>query len=117
MVAHCFATSTGSRNASERTFMPNFIRRVRPAIAAIAVIDSRMGFSLMMPVGLPERVDAARFAQVDPAPKIRGVGEREIGEAETDANGHVDLSIALMLVPNRRPEARVHLRAVAILLQ
>ena len=31
MVAHCLATSTGSRKASETTFMPNFSRRVRPA--------------------------------------------------------------------------------------
>jgi hypothetical protein len=43
MVAHCFASSTGSRNASDTTFMPNRIRRVRPASAAIVVIDSRNG--------------------------------------------------------------------------
>ena len=43
MVAHCLASSTGSRNASDTTFMPNRMRRVRPAKAAIVVIDSRNG--------------------------------------------------------------------------
>src|SRR5262245_856431 len=46
MVAHCLASSTGSRNASDTTFMPNFMRRVRPAKAAIVVIDSRNGWRL-----------------------------------------------------------------------
>src|SRR6185312_4003434 len=44
MVAHCLASSTGSRNVSETTFMPNRMRRVRPAKAAIVVIDSRKGW-------------------------------------------------------------------------
>jgi hypothetical protein len=43
MVAHCLASSTGSRNASDTTFMPNRMRRVRPAKAAIVVIASRNG--------------------------------------------------------------------------
>jgi hypothetical protein len=43
IVAHCLASSTGSRNTSDTTFMPNFMRRVRPAKAAIVVIDSRNG--------------------------------------------------------------------------
>ena len=43
IVAHCFASSTGSRNASDTTFTPNLIRRVRPAIAASAVMHSRIG--------------------------------------------------------------------------
>src|ERR1700759_3097713 len=46
MVAHCLASSTGSRNASDTTFMPNFMRRVRPAKAAIVFIDSRNGRGL-----------------------------------------------------------------------
>jgi hypothetical protein len=46
MVAHCLASSTGSRNASDTTFMPNRMRRVRPARAAIMVIDSRNGWRL-----------------------------------------------------------------------
>ena len=46
MVAHCLASSTGSRNASDTTFMPNCMRRVRPAKAAIVVIDSRNGWRL-----------------------------------------------------------------------
>src|SRR5690242_9489504 len=46
MVAHCLASRTGSRNASETTFMPNFMRRVRPANAAIVVMDSRNGWRL-----------------------------------------------------------------------
>ena len=35
IVAHCLATSTGSRNASESTLTPNLSRRVRPASAAM----------------------------------------------------------------------------------
>src|ERR1700751_5411330 len=46
MVAHCLASSTGSRNASDTTFIPNFMRRVRPAKAAIVVMDSRNGWRL-----------------------------------------------------------------------
>src|SRR3984893_13688504 len=46
MVAHCLASSTGSRNASDTTFIPNRMRRVRPAKAAIVVIDSRNGWRL-----------------------------------------------------------------------
>ncbi len=43
IVAHCFAISRGSRRPREATFMPNFIRRVRPARAAIALIHSKCG--------------------------------------------------------------------------
>ena len=43
IVAHCLASSTGSRNASDTTLTPNLIRRVRPAIAASAVMHSRIG--------------------------------------------------------------------------
>ena len=46
MVAHCLATSTGSRMASDTTFMPNLSRRVRPASAAIAVMHSSIGSRL-----------------------------------------------------------------------
>ncbi len=47
MVAHCLASTTGSRIASDTTFMPNFTRRVRPAIAAIAAMASRIGSRLI----------------------------------------------------------------------
>jgi hypothetical protein len=47
IVAHCLASSTGSRSASDTTFMPNFSRRVRPASAAIAVMHSRIGALLI----------------------------------------------------------------------
>src|SRR5262245_27396185 len=46
MVAHCLASSTGSRIAAPTTFTPNLIRRVRPAIAARAVMHSRIGVRL-----------------------------------------------------------------------
>src|ERR1700733_15036728 len=46
IVAHCLASSTGSRNGSDTTFMPNRMRRVRPAKAATVVIDSRNGSRL-----------------------------------------------------------------------
>ena len=46
IVAHCFASSTGSRSATDTTLTPNLIRRVRPAIAASAVMHSRIGVRL-----------------------------------------------------------------------
>ena len=46
MVAHCLASSTGSRSASDTTFMPNFSRRVRPASAAITLMHSSCGSRL-----------------------------------------------------------------------
>ena len=46
MVAHCLASSTGSRSASDTTFMPKRRRRVRPASAAIAAMHSRIGWRL-----------------------------------------------------------------------
>src|SRR5665213_1150270 len=46
MVAHCRATSTASRIASDSTLTPNFKRRVRPASAAITLMHSRNGVGL-----------------------------------------------------------------------
>ena len=46
MVAHCLANSTGSRSASDTTFMPKRSRRVRPASAAITAMHSRIGWRL-----------------------------------------------------------------------
>ena len=46
MVAHCLASSTGSRSASDTTFMPKRRRRVRPASAAITAMHSRIGWRL-----------------------------------------------------------------------
>jgi hypothetical protein len=46
MVAHCLASRTGSRNASDTTFMPKRRRRVRPARAAITAMHSRIGVRL-----------------------------------------------------------------------
>jgi hypothetical protein len=43
IVAHCLASSTGSRSASDTTFMPKRSRRVRPASAAITAMHSRIG--------------------------------------------------------------------------
>ena len=43
MVAHCLARSSGSRSPTDATFIPNLIRRVAPASAAIALMHSRMG--------------------------------------------------------------------------
>ena len=40
MVAHSFASTSGSRSGSSTTFIPNLIRSVAPATAAIAVIGS-----------------------------------------------------------------------------
>ena len=48
IVAHCLATSTGSRNASDSTLTPNLSRRVRPANAAITLMHSRIGSRLTM---------------------------------------------------------------------
>ena len=44
IVAHCLASRTGSRNASDTTFMPKRSRRVRPASAAITDMHSRNGW-------------------------------------------------------------------------
>src|SRR3546814_19751219 len=41
MVAHCLAGSSGSRRLADATFMPNLMRRVRPASAAITLMHSR----------------------------------------------------------------------------
>ena len=46
MVAHCLASSTGSRSASDTTFMPKRRRRVRPASAAMTAMHSRIGWRL-----------------------------------------------------------------------
>ena len=46
IVAHCRATSTASRIASDSTLTPNLIRLVRPASAAIALMHSRNGCGL-----------------------------------------------------------------------
>ena len=43
MVAHCLASSSGSRMPTDATFMPNLSRLVAPAIAAIALMHSRIG--------------------------------------------------------------------------
>jgi hypothetical protein len=43
MVAHCLASSSGSRRPTEATFMPNFSRQVAPASAAITLMHSSMG--------------------------------------------------------------------------
>ena len=43
MVAHCLASSSGSRKPTEATFMPNLRRSVRPESAAITLITSRKG--------------------------------------------------------------------------
>ena len=43
MVAHCFASSSGSRSGSTTTFMPNFSRSVPPASAAISASGSSAG--------------------------------------------------------------------------
>ena len=45
IVAHCLASSSGSRSPTEATFMPNLMRWVRPASAAITLITSRNGSS------------------------------------------------------------------------
>ena len=42
MVAHCLATSTGSRKPRLATFMPNLSRLVAPARAAITLMHSRL---------------------------------------------------------------------------
>ena len=47
IVAHCFASSTGSRIATDTTLTPNLMRRVRPAIAASALMLSRIGARLI----------------------------------------------------------------------
>ena len=46
IVAHCRATSTASRIASDNTLTPNLMRRVRPASAAITLMHSRNGVGL-----------------------------------------------------------------------
>src|SRR5437588_3741295 len=46
IVAHCLATRTASRNASESTLTPNLSRRVRPASAAMTDMHSRIGSRL-----------------------------------------------------------------------
>src|SRR5262245_49162515 len=46
MVAHCLASSTGSRITAATTLTPNLIRRVRPATAASPVMHSRIGVRL-----------------------------------------------------------------------
>ena len=43
IVAHSLASTSGSRNGTTTTFMPNLSRSVAPASAAIVVIDSRKG--------------------------------------------------------------------------
>src|SRR6266404_376733 len=48
IVAHCLASNTVSRNASDSTLTPNLSRRVRPASAAIALMHSRIGSRLTM---------------------------------------------------------------------
>src|SRR5262245_14673059 len=43
IVAHCFASTSGSRKLTTVTFMPNLSRSVAPASAAITLIDSSCG--------------------------------------------------------------------------
>ena len=40
------------------------------------------------PVGLPQRIDTARLAEIDPAPVVAGPGEGELHQAEADGDGH-----------------------------
>ena len=40
------------------------------------------------PVTLPDRIHAARIAQVHPFPETGRIGEREIGDAETSTYAH-----------------------------
>src|SRR5262249_31794018 len=45
------------------------------------------------PIRLPDGIDAALFAQIDPAPEPARVGERKGGDPHADADGHVNSSI------------------------
>ena len=40
------------------------------------------------PIGLPQRIDAARLAEIDPAPVVARPGEGELHQAEADGDGH-----------------------------
>src|SRR3954470_9337128 len=125
IVAHCLASSTGSRNASETTFMPNFMRRVRPASAAIVVIDSRNGWRLTIRsvcqiestppashMSIQRQYDAApengNSAQPSPIPtpmRALSLGRRGRG---IDAGRHVADETFEPAVHLFRPHARRH---------
>ena len=88
MVAHCLASSTGSRIASDTTFMPKLIRRVRPASAAIVVMHSRIGVRLTSRSVCQIESTPPCLAQIDPAPVVAGPGEREFHQADADGDAH-----------------------------
>jgi len=43
MVAHCLASTSGSRRGATMAFMPNLIRSVHPASVAMTLMVSRYG--------------------------------------------------------------------------
>ena len=55
------------------------------------------------PIRLPDRVDAALLAEVDPAPHHLHVGKREVGDAHADAVAHARTPHAALAVPLRQP--------------
>src|SRR6516225_7424346 len=98
MVAHCLASSTGSRNASDTTFMPNFMRRVRPAKAAIVVIDSRNGW----------RLTIRSVCQIESTPPASHMSiQRQYAAAPENGNSAQPNPIP---TPMRRLSARGHRR-------
>src|SRR5450755_2158604 len=125
MVAHCLASSTGSRNASDTTFMPNRMRRVRPAKAAIVVIDSRYGWRLTIRsvcqiestppashmsiqrqyAAAPENGNSAQPSPIPTPMRRPSLGRRGCG---FDARRHVAHEAFETAVHLLRPHARRH---------
>ena len=106
MVAHCLASSTGSRSASDTTFMPKRMRRVRPGQGRHGRHAFEDRLAADQAVGLPQRIDAARLAQIDPAPVAGGAGEGEFHQAEADGDAHAAAASGASLSRWRRISSR-----------
>ena len=68
IVAHCRATRTASRIASDSTLTPNLMRLRAAGERRHHAHAFEERLRADQPVGLPDRIDAARLAQIDPAP-------------------------------------------------
>ena len=88
MVAHCLAVSTGSRSPRLATFIPNLMRRVPPARAAMTLMHSSPPSAPMMRSDCQMESTPPRVAEIHPAPEAARVVEVEVGDADAGADGH-----------------------------
>jgi len=88
MVAHCLASKTGSRSASRHDIHTEAQAAGAAGKSGHGRHALQDGCAAHQPVGLPDRIDAALLAEIDPTPIVGGAGEWELHQAEADGDAH-----------------------------